>query len=63
MRLAIVQIVLGALILVELVEVVLAFPVSVLVIPVLGLAVLSCGIAQYLKSRRALTEKELVESY
>lgn len=60
MRLAIVQIVLGALILVE---VVLAFPVSVFVIPVLGLAVLSCGIAQYLKSRRALTEKELVESY
>ena len=52
MKLAIAQIVLGALILVDCLSFrLLASPVFLFVVPVLGLGVLGCGIAQYLKAR------------
>ena len=52
MKLAIAEIVLGALILVDcLCFAFLASPVFLFVVPVLGLAVLGCGIAQYIKVR------------
>ncbi len=47
MKLAIAQMVLGALILV----VVLTCPAYLVVVAVPGLAVLGCGVAQYLKAR------------
>ena len=53
-KLATAEIVFGALILVDcLCFVLLASPVFLFVIPVLGLAVLGCGIAQYLKAEKA----------
>jgi len=52
MRLAIAQMVLGALILVDcLCFRLLASPVFLFVVPVLGLAVLGCGVAQFLKAK------------
>ena len=60
MKLAIAQMVLGGLILVDCLcfvlkgvfpGSVLASPVFLFVLPALGLAVLGCGIAQYLKAR------------
>ncbi len=51
MKLAIAQMVLGALILADcLCFVLLVSPVFLFVVPVLGLAVLGCGIAQFLKA-------------
>ena len=52
-RLATAEIVFGTLILADcLCFVLLVSPVFLFVVPVLGLGVLGCGIAQYLKSRR-----------
>ena len=52
MKLAIAQMVLGALILVDCLSFrFLASPALLFVIPVLGLSVLGCGIAQFLKTR------------
>ena len=53
MKLAIAQIVLGALILIDFTAFCfLASPVFLFAIPAFGLAVLGCGIAQYSKARR-----------
>lgn len=52
MKLAIAQMVLGGLILVDCLSFrLLVSPVFLFVVPALGLAVLGCGIAQYLKAR------------
>ena len=53
-KLAIAQIVLGALILVDCIGfAIFVSPVFLFAVPAFGLAVLGCGIAQYLKARRA----------
>jgi len=53
-KLAVAQIVLGALLLVDCVAfAIFVSPVFLYAIPAFGLAVLGCGIAQYLKARRA----------
>ena len=59
MKLAIAQMVLGGLIL----AVVLTCPAFLFVVAVPGLAVLGCGIAQYLKSKKSLNEKGLAGLY
>jgi len=59
MKLAIAQMALGVIIL----AVVLTCPAFLFVVAVPGLAVLGCGIAQYLKSKKSLSEKGLVGSY
>jgi hypothetical protein len=52
-KLAVAQIVLGALLLVDCVALaIFASPVFLFAVPAFGLAVLGCGIAQYLKTRR-----------
>jgi len=52
-KLAVVQIVLGALILVDCIAfAIFVSPAFLYAVPAFGLAVLGCGIAQYLKSRR-----------
>ena len=53
-KLAIAQIALGALILVDCIGfAIFVSPVFLFAVPAFGLAVLGCGIAQYLKARRA----------
>jgi hypothetical protein len=53
MRLAIAQIVLGALILVDFISfIIFVSPVFLFAVPAFGLAVLGCGIAQYLGAGR-----------
>jgi hypothetical protein len=59
MKLAIAQMALGTIIL----AIVLICPAFLFVVAVPGLAVLGCGIAQYLKSKKSLSEKGLVGSY
>ena len=59
MKLAITQMVLGVIILVDcLCFALLASIVFLFVIPVLGLAVLGCGIAQFLKARKVSIKYE-----
>ncbi|MBA7693784.1 hypothetical protein ES703_102373 [subsurface metagenome] len=54
MKLAIAQMVLGTLILVDCLSFgLLVSPVFLFVVPVLGLGVLGCGVAQFLKAREA----------
>ena len=52
MKLAMAQMVLGAIIVADCCFILLASPTFIFVNPVLGLSVLGCGVAQFLKSRK-----------